>query len=805
MRLTLFIHYNTHGDEQPAVRYDGQSITMAHRGNGLHEVTLDIEAAEVCYAFEIVAHGTVVRHEWGDQHCLTLPIGIEQMHVVDAWREKPQCVAYTTSLFTESACAHPTETRPYIAKGDCYFEVEAPAVRHTERVAIIGASEALGAWQQPRQMRHIGKGVWAISLHIAERTDYKFVVTDGTTGHILQWEQGENRVAEATDTTRCMLGARLREAEPWRGAGVAVPVFSLRSEHSCGVGEFADLRMMVDWCAACGQSVIQILPVNDTTMDMTWRDSYPYNAISIYALHPLYIRLSEVGQLRNKRQQSRFEREAQRLNALPALDYEAVIRLKMEHLRLLYEEQCTELLQSEEYASFCRRNDYWLDDYALFSALRDKFRTADFKMWGEWAAYNRQRAADYTAEHQHEVGFYRFAQYHLDRQLTAVRDYARAHGIVLKGDIPIGISRTSVEAWVSPELFVMESSAGAPPDDFSATGQNWGFPIYNWERMSKDGYAWWRARFAKMSEYFDAYRIDHILGFFRIWEVPLDAVNALLGEFNPSLPYTAEEIAAAGLDFEASRDVAHNYTSEDVLWLEYRHGGGFYPRISSFDTDSFKALDEASQCAFARLHDDFYYRRHNAFWHEVATSRLGSIIGATRMLACGEDLGMIPQCVPDVMAEQQILSLEIERMPKQYGATIAEVECYPYLSVCTTSTHDMSPLRLWWSESREQAEYYYRHILHLAGEVPQQADSELCRAIVQRNLDAPSMLAILPLQDWLSASDELRAEDTTSERINIPANPRHYWRYRMHLTLESLIEAESFCRMIREMVERSGR
>lgn len=805
MKITIDIHYITHGEEHLSLLIGEQNIALQPREGGIQTAEIEIEGSVAEYSFAVMEGDRIARREWGAPHRLTLPTNIAQMKVREAWHDAPICTAYSTSLFTEGVCAHKVEPQPLPCEGECYLEMEATALRRTERLAIVGASEELGRWSTPRAMRHIGGGVWATTLRVTERTEYKAVVIDDTSGAILRWEAGDNRLLEADSATRCTLSLRLRDTRQWRGAGVAVPIFSLRSEQSGGVGEFADLKMLVDWCAACNQKVIQILPINDTTMELSWRDSYPYNAISIFALHPLYIRIDEVGTLSDKPLRERFEREARRLNTLPELDYEAVMRLKMEHLRRLYDEQREATLRSEEFASFCRRNDYWLGDYALFSVLRDTFRTADFTQWGEWATFDGARARVFAAKHAYEVDFYRFIQYHLDRQLTAARDYARTRGVVLKGDIPIGISRTSVEAWVSPELFIMDSSAGAPPDDFSATGQNWGFPIYNWKKMAEDGYGWWRARFAKMSEYFDAYRIDHILGFFRIWEVPLDAANALLGEFNPSLPYSAEDIRKAGFDFEPSRDVASDYSSEDVLWLEYRHGGGWYPRISPFDTAAFQALDEPSQRAFARLHDEFYYRRHNEFWKEVATSRLEKLMDATPMLACGEDLGMIPQCVPDVMAEQQILSLEIERMPKQYGATIAEVERYPYLSVCTTSTHDMSPVRLWWSESREQAQHYYNHILHLEGEAPQQASAELCRAIIERNLAAPSMLAILPLQDWLSISDTMRAAEPASERINIPANPRHYWRYRMHLTLESLIGASELNAKIREIVGRSGR
>ena len=158
-----------------------------------------------------------------------------------------------------------------------------------------------------------------------------------------------------------------------------------------------------------------------------------------------------------------------------------------------------------------------------------------------------------TADYPH-ISIYYFIQFHLHLQLLEATNYARANGVVLKGDIPIGISRNSVEAWTEPHYFNLNGQAGAPPDDFSVNGQNWGFPTYNWEVMEQDDYSWWMKRFRKMSEYFDAYRIDHILGFFRIWEIPMHAVHGLLGQFVPSLPMSREEIESYGLPFREEFD-----------------------------------------------------------------------------------------------------------------------------------------------------------------------------------------------------------------------------------------------------------
>ncbi len=537
-------------------------------------------------------------------------------------------------------------------------------------------------------------------------------------------------------------------------------------------------------------------------MSMTWEDSYPYNTVSSFALHPLYIRLSDVGYLRGEADRAEMETLQAELNALPDMDYERVINAKMKYLRKLYEQLGSRCMDSKSFRDFEKQNRSWLMPYAVFSVLRDKYGTANFEEWKTFTKYAEKRCAAFAERNEKEVGFYYYVQYHLDHQLRKVRDYLHSKGVVLKGDIPIGVSRTSVDVWQNPELFDICSSAGAPPDDFSAEGQNWGFPIYNWDRMAEDNYAWWRARFAKMADYFDAYRIDHILGFFRIWAVPQGAKNALLGAFSPSLPYAATEIRLEGFDFDEKRDVAKNLKSDDVLWLA--HGEGFVPRIAPFNTARFKALPRSQQEAFSRLHDNFYYRRHNAFWGTTGAERLKELLASTKMLACGEDLGMIPACVPQVMREEQVLSLEVERMPKEYGVRVGDVMRNPYLSVCTTSTHDMSPLRLWWRDEADRASYM-REVLGLECEAPMEASVELCEKIVARHLLSPSMLTILPLQDWLSLSDELRAEDIERERINVPAVRHHYWRYRLHLPLEELVSNKEFCSKVKALVVESKR
>lgn len=817
MTLNLRLEYQTaYGEELYVVLGSEKSKRhpMQYIGNGTWEARVKLAASsDIAYRYELSSGDTVIRREWGGEHRLMLDGKSENIIVLDHWHDMPFDRSFRSSMFTDGVFARAKRKKAQpAAEGYIVIRAEIPVVRTTQHVVLVGDGKALGNWDVAKGvvMSDAEATLWSARIKCPkEGFAYKFVIVDSQSGSVVAWQSGDNyyyNCAEGKDKAIVIDGLRPRfDMAAWRGAGVAIPVFSLRSESSFGVGEFNDIRLMVDWAAATGQSIIQILPINDTTMTGTWQDSYPYNANSTFALHPQFLHLPDVGTLKDKSEMERFEALGKELNALPMIDYEKVNNTKAEYLHAIYAQEGKKTLASKEFKTFMAANEEWLRPYAVFCALRDKKHTPNFEEWGSMAKYSKAKAAKYEKENAAEVAYHYFVQFHLSRQLRAVRDYAHSKGVVLKGDIPIGISRTSVDAWVYPELFNMDSSAGAPPDDFSVMGQNWGFPTYNWAKMSEDGYAWWKARFVKMAEYFDAYRIDHILGFFRIWEIPLNAVNALLGRFNPALPYSYDEIASYGFRFE-SWHVGDISQTDNMLFVEDKiQKGKFHPRISAHSTDCYRWLADDQKEAYNRLYDDFFYRRHNEFWKHEALRKLPPLIESTGMLVCGEDLGMIPDCVPSVMSGEQILSLEIQRMPKDPKVEFGSTYDYPYLSICTTGTHDMNPLRAWWEEDRGVTQRFYNQILGAWGEAPYFCEPWICEQVVSMHLKSPAMLAILPWQDWVAMDGSLRRENPNDERINVPANSRHYWRYRMHMTLEELLEAENLNNMIRHKIAESGR
>ena len=892
MKLTFRIEYRTAwgemlgatlcgNDNQPIMLSTGDGI----RWEGSAEMTDAPAGIPISYRYGVYRDGQCIRRESGTMPHIFCPGKKRNCHYIldDFWKDLPQeSYLYSSAFSGDYQSANSIKT---MAPADCSitFRALCPCLHHKhQQLGICGRGAALGNWdcKQTVLMEEIQANEWTVTLNAASLEfplEYKFVACNADTKEVEEWEVHNNRLL-------CIDGMKKGEiyltpesevrftSSARKVAGTAIPVFSLRSEGSFGVGDFGDLKKLIDWAVSTHQQAIQILPINDTTITNTWMDSYPYNSISIYAFHPMYIDLRQLGKLKDKEALALYEEKRKELNALPQIDYEAVNNTKRAYLKSMYQQTGKKVLASAEFKKFFKENEHWLLPYAAFSYLRDQYGTPNFSQWPEHNEYHADKIAAMCipeSDCYEEIAFYYYIQYNLHIQLLDAGNYAREKGIIFKGDIPIGISRNSVEAWIEPYYFNMNGQAGAPPDDFSVNGQNWGLPTYNWDVMEKDGYAWWMKRFHKMAEYFDAYRIDHILGFFRIWEIPMHAVHGLLGQFVPALPMTREEIESYGLAFREDfflKPYIHEYflgqifgphtdyvkqtfieptdtwevyrmrpefdtqrkveayfagkTDDDSIWIrdglyalisdvlfvpDRNNPHEYHPRIGVQHDYIYRALNDWEKAAFNRLYDQYYYHRHNDFWGQQAMKKLPQLTQSTRMLVCGEDLGMIPDCVAWVMNDLRILSLEIQRMPKDPKQEFGHTDWYPYRSVCTISTHDMSTLRGWWEEDYEQTCRYYNQVLGHWGEVPTAAPGWVCEEIVRNHLECPSLLCILSFQDWLSMDEEIRYPNVDAERINVPANPRHYWRYRMHLTLEELMKSNKFNEKMKEMIDAAGR
>lgn len=875
MKILHFeIPYQTNEGEHIELCYaiDNNEIIYAllHADDGIcwkTTVQTDDSAQHIRYAYRVTdGNGNTLRIE---HNCWRMFYFNHRSEIlfVDSWADETIDSVYLRSAFSQCIMRPRGADELHLEHQSafCLLLLHALPPSGNMKWAVVGNTPEWGNWdpQKARILQRSGTYEWSIMLNrndFEQGIEYKYILINPLEPQQAIWEKGNNRSLRThkLPTTTSVIR---QDEKPnidlplWKGVGCVIPVFSLKSQGSFGIGDFGDLRLFVRWAARTALNAVQLLPINDTTHSGTWRDSYPYNGISVFALHPIYL---DAREWKHTHAFQQFAPKAKPLNELPAVDYEATFKLKTAFTHALFQEIGASVMKTADFKIFKSDNKHWLNDYARFCAYRDYFHTSNFREWPCKAESKEIDAPDLSAE----MNYYKFVQFLLHRQMLAVHNEAQDLGVILKGDIPIGICPNSVPAWVDSHLFHFDGQAGAPPDDFAVQGQNWGFPTYNWEEMAHDGYKWWRRRFEHMNNYFDAYRIDHVLGFFRIWEIPAEHIYGILGRFRPALPYTANEIAQFGFDLdpetysiptfsvayidselnlsetfktkyleltdngyklkqpyiyqrkiqdlvndENERELLLKLSTEVLFIADPDKPQHYHPRIAAQHTHIFANLKESNKTAFNKLHDYFFYERHNQFWAEEALKKIPPItqcrdtmkpdihlhpITDEGMLPCAEDLGMVPTSVKGVLERLRILSLEIQRMPKTYGVRFDDLNCNPYFSVATIATHDMAPLRLWWRENREQTQAFWHEALHHEGDAPDDATPEICEEVVTKHIQSPSMLCLLSLQDLLAISPSLRSKNPENEQINVPANPNQYWRYRMHLNIEELIQATAF-------------
>ncbi|KXX67251.1 4-alpha-glucanotransferase [Flammeovirga sp. SJP92] len=908
MKATFKIHYDTQFGQQLKIvgslpslgkNKKDEALEMSYLGGGVWFAEVDLsktKAKSFTYNYLLVDKSNgIVYQEDGAPRKVELDKTLYKNYILqDAWNPYHETEnAYDTAAFDvifQTSAPKNKAAKKSTKDAKYTFEVNVPRINKDMVAKVVGSVDELGNWDinnaLPMNYDNERK-LWTVTTPIKKnhhKLKYKYVLVSTKDANHVELEGGFDHVfdIQENDPKTYVRFADHRftyDKRAWRGMGVALPVFSLRSEQGLGVGEFLDIKGLVDWSKETGMRLVQILPVNDTMATYTWVDSYPYASVSVYALHPLYINLEAVGALKDKKKMTKLKNLKEKLNALDTVDYEAVMNAKMDYLKEIWSEQKASFFKDAKVKAFMKEQEDWLLPYAAFCHLRDKYKTPDFSKFEKFAKYDEKEVAKLFASKskvKDDVNFYVFVQYHLHAQLLEASEYAQDNGVVLKGDIPIGIYRYSADAWTAPHLYNMNGQAGAPPDDFAVNGQNWGFPTYDWDTMKEDGYAWWTSRMTHLSQYFQTFRIDHILGFFRIWEIPIDSVQGLLGQFRPALPLHINEFESRGVRFDfdrfckpyirehflgemfgadtdwvraeflnekytgaydfkeqfdsqvkiqtyfnglnakdeadqarldAVRDGLYSLHNEVLLIaaLGYDDGMHYAPRVTMDKSRTFNELESFQKHTFWDLYVDYFFKRQEDLWASQAMEKLPAIKEATNMLICGEDLGMVPDCVPGVMTELEILSLEIQRMPKDPTIAFGHPGNYPYESVASPSSHDMSTVRGWWEEDRGETQRFYNEILGNWGEAPQHCEPWIAEQVLVQHLYADSIWTIFPLQDLLAIDGELRRENPEDERINVPAIKHHYWRYRMHFTCEELVKQKAFNSKLKGLITASGR
>ncbi|WP_374363911.1 4-alpha-glucanotransferase [Cloacibacterium sp.] len=882
MKLYFTINYGTEFGKKVVLKVqDGkniQSYDLQFSDNRNWKTEIDFFSKSIEYKYLVVDENNQVIDEEICTHHLNFVNNFSEYNIYDVWNNKNFPENYLNNKILQNKLGDfKAEKVSILKKHTHHFRIEAPLYSPDWRLVIAGNNEALGSWdfENAEKMAQTSVGVWEVAVDLKKQKEfvqYKYAILDKKHEKIIAVEYGENRLAFPNqDDEVLQVHAdhffRFSAEQLYKAAGVAVPVFSLRSDDGFGVGEFSDLKKLADWAHKTNLSVIQILPINDTTANYTWTDSYPYAAISVYALHPQYLSLEKIQFGIPEAFQMEFKMKRDELNALSLVDYEQMISEKWKFIKVVFEENKTEILKDKDFSKFLKENADWLKPYAAFCVLRDKNNTPNFNNWKTHKKYVAGKIAQlFDAKHAdfESVMLHAWVQYQLHLQLKEAVDYTHGLGISLKGDLPIGIYRYSVEAWTEPELFGMDFQAGAPPDEFSDLGQNWEFPTYNWEVMQANNYDWWKKRFAVIARYFDAMRIDHILGFFRIWRMPMTATQGLLGYFYPAVPITIEEFAARHIPFNFDR-YCKPFINDQILWdifgnekdaiaehFMYQENGVYHfkqeydcqrklaeyfkknprknaeeklislaanvlflqefngtdyvyhPRFNINKTISYQYLSDWEKKQLYDLYVDYFFRRQDGLWYQKAMEKLPMLLAATDMLICGEDLGLVPDCVPVVMDKLGITALKVQRSPKE-DVPYYDPQSASYMNVVTASSHDSSTLRQWWKENRELTQHYFNNQLKQFGTAPSELLPELAEIIMKQHLHSEAMLAIFPIQEYFATDYEIVNPYADDERINNPANFPHYWRYRMHISIEELLQKEYFNNKIAHFVAESGR
>lgn len=904
-RIPYYTHWGQHllvcGSEPDLGSWSvkkGLLLSPSHQGDELiWSGCLSVATRFACeYSYYVVDdERNVLRWEAGKKRKLLLPNGIQNGELVelhDLWQagsdDLPLKSAFKDVIFRRSW--NPEVERPHgeienlSTREDMVivqFRICCPKIEKYTEIYAIGSSLKLGKWKihDGLKLNYAGESVWqAESLMHKDDFPVQYRYCKYGKARNFGLEIGSNRELFVDFSTSqpkyIVLSDGFMREMPWRGAGVAIPMFSVRSEADLGVGEFLDLKLLVDWAVESGFHLVQLLPINDTSVHGMWWDSYPYSSLSVFALHPLYLRVQALTENISVDVKHEIQLAREQLDG-KHVDYEATMAAKLSIAKKIYSQEREITFSSNAYQNFFSENQDWLKPYAAFCFLRDFFETSDHSQWGRFSLFSKDKLEKLIQKDSlcyDIISFHYYIQFHLHKQLSESSEYARKKGVVLKGDLPIGVDRNSVDTWVYPNIFRMNTSTGAPPDYFDKNGQNWGFPTYNWEEMSKDNYAWWRGRLTQMAKYFTAYRIDHILGFFRIWELPDHAMTGLCGKFRPSIALSQEELEQEGIwDFNrlsqpyvrqkllqekfgaswamiasiflneyqkdhyefkeecnTEKKVASKLLScmENSMLLESEEklrrnlfdllqnivlirdpedSNFFYPRFNLEDTSSFNDLDEHSKNVLRRLYYDYYFHRQETLWRQNALKTLPVLLSSSDMLACGEDLGMIPSCVHPVLQELGLIGLRIQRMPNEPGLEFGIPSQYSYMTVCAPSCHDCSTLRAWWEEDQERRLRFFKTFVGTDSVPPDECTPDVARFILRQHVEAPSMWSIFPLQDLLVLKEEYMIRPAVEETINDPTNPKHYWRYRVHVTLESLLKDKEHIASIKNLVEGSGR
>jgi 4-alpha-glucanotransferase len=584
-----------------------------------------------------------------------------------------------------------------------------------------------------------------------------------------------------------------------RRAGILAPLFLLYSQESIGVGDFHDLKLLVDWAKRTGNSIIQLLPMNEMGPLFC-----PYDSVSSFALEPMYISLKEIPLAKNKS----IYKKLKDLKKLfrPGREY-VDYAIKKEKMQLLWEIYLKEVPDNSlEFKEFREENAYWLLDFTLYKVVKDYHKGLPWYEWGtEFKNHSKRALESFEKEHEKELGFQMWLQWQLYKQLKDIRLYAKEKKVLLKGDLPILVSRDSADVWQYPEFFKLEYASGAPPDMYCAKGQRWGMPTYNWENIAADNFRHLKEKLKYAENFYDILRIDHVVGLFRIWSIPYNEPlenKGLNGSFDPK---NENEWAGHGRDILS----VMLKSTEMLLCAEDL---GVIPKVC---TETLKELgipgnDVQRWVKDWKIKHDFL----NPKDYRALSVAMLSTHDTTNWPACWENEAgtvdsdlFIRKCsdhrkINFNNVKERLFDLARSKQGRlRWLSRIDSVD--KLVSILGKKKEELADFIELYQNSYQEKEKLWK-LLKLPGPMREKSDPDILTAALRITLESSAIFCINTIIDWLYLTNIFKG-DPYRYRINTPGtiNAKN-WSLTLPFSLEELLK-HKVNKKIRALIISSGR
>ncbi|MFA5255883.1 MAG: 4-alpha-glucanotransferase [Candidatus Omnitrophota bacterium] len=574
-----------------------------------------------------------------------------------------------------------------------------------------------------------------------------------------------------------------------RRAGILAPLFSIYSENSFGIGDFEDLKLLVDWSSECGYSIIQLLPMNEVGSTFC-----PYDSISSFALEPVYLHLKP-------------SVSDKTLSPQGASSHRVNYNIKDKKTRVLkglYDKE-KHPASNKEFMSFMEENRYWIDDYSLFKALKSFHNHTP---WYEWGVGYKNRddrlLGRFKKEHEEEILFYKWVQWMVFGQFKNAKRYAASKDVLIKGDLPMLVSRDSADVWAHPEFFKLEFAAGAPPDMYCAKGQRWGMPTYNWDRIRSDNFTYIKEKLKVAENFYDLLRIDHVVGLFRIWSIPYSEpaqTQGLNGFFDPgdenvwgshgrdilsvlqsstSLSLCAEDLGVIPKvcrDTLADMDIPGNDVQRWMKDWQVKH--------DFLDPNEYRKMS----VAMLSTHDTTNWA---AWWENEA----GTVDEELFIRKCNErGIGY------DYVKDRLFDPVRSKHRRLRWREDIDSAE--KYIGILGKGPQELKDFIELYENTYFEKEKLWKH-LKLKGKMREKSDAEIVRAALDITASSGSVFCVESIFDLLSLAGLCKG-DPYKYRINFPGTvSADNWSLKIPVPLEKLL-IHNVTKVLKEMVTASGR